>query len=474
MASTTLFAMVGRGFEQKTEIHLRAEVFLAMLLVAVISALLFGLAPIWHVIRQNIETVLRESAGSLTSSRKQQRFRDLLVVAQLSLAIVLLAGSGLLLRTLYHLVHTDPGFVAEHVLTMQTAVSGAEDAKKNLAMTIYAPESDQIEGIPRVKAAAFITFLPLSNGHASASFLIKNRPNPNPETGPHASLNAASDDYFRALGIALLKGRFFTRTDSLGKPCVAIVNDVLAKRYFGRQDPIGKQVAFDDSDFKSNPITIIGVVRGSRQIGLSSLPDAELYLDFRQVPPPTLWSQFLLKQIMSSVVRTSGDPATIANDVRHVIHRVDPAQTVFHVEKMEDVISASVQSRRLGAILLSVFAGLALVVAAAGLYGVLSFTATQRKREIAMRMALGAMQHEIVRMIVGRALVLYAIGLAAGLIGVIWCGHLLSNMLTGIQPWDPVALGMTTAVLLFVSFLAAWFPARRAASVDAYLTLRTE
>jgi predicted permease len=456
------------------EIHLRVEVYLVMLLVGGISALLFGLAPIWQVARQDIETALRESTSSVTGGRKQQQFRDVLVVAQLSLAITLLAGSGLLLRTLHHLLHTDAGFVAEHVLTMQTAVSGTEDAQKNLATTIYSPELDEIERIPGVKAAGFITFLPLSNGHASVSFLIKDRPNPNPETGPHASLNATSDDYFRSLGIALLKGRSFTRTDTLGKPRVAIVNDVLAKRYFGGQDPIGNQIAFDDSDFKSDPITIIGVVRGSRQRGLANPPDAELYLDFRQVPPATLWSQFLLKQIMSFVVRTSGDPATVANDVRRVIHRADPDQTIFHVETMEDIVSASVRSRRLGAILLSVFAGLALVVAAAGLYGVLSFMVAQRKRDIAIRMALGALQNEIVRMVVGRALVLYTIGLVGGLLGAIWCGHLLSNMLAGIQPWDPVALGITTAVLLLITFLAAWFPAQRAVSVDPYLTLRTE
>ncbi len=456
------------------EVHLSKEVCLAMLLVGGISALVFGLAPAWHVVRQNIETALRESAGTVSSSRKQQRFRDVLVVAQLSLAITLLAGSGLLLRTLYHLLHTNPGFVAEQVLTLQTAVSETEDANKNLATIIYEPELDQIERIPGVKAAGFITFLPLSNGHATAAFLIKGRPSANPETNPQASLNAASDDYFRSLGIALRKGRFFTGIDMLGKPRVAIVNDVLAKRYFAGQDPIGKQIAFDESDFKSNPITIVGVVSGNRQTGLANPPDAELYLDFRQVPPASVWSQFLLKQIMSFVIRTNGDPATVASDVRRVIHRVNPGQTIFHVETMEDIVSASVQNRRLSAILLSVFAGLALVVAAAGLYGVLSFLVTQRRRDIAVRMALGALQSEIVRMVVGRALALYVMGLATGLIGAIWCGHLLSNMLPGIQPWDPIALGAATAVLLLISFLAAWFPARRAASVDPYLTLRTE
>jgi putative ABC transport system permease protein len=456
------------------EIDLRPEVCLAMLIVASVSALLFGLAPVWQSARQDIETALRESAGAVAGGRNRQKIRDLLVVTQLSLAILLLAGSGLLLRTLYRLLNTDHGFAAEHVLTMQTAVSGTEPADKNLANTVYSPELDEIEHIPGVKAAGFITFLPLSNGSSSVTFLIKGRANPSPETQPRALLNAASEHFFSALQIPLLKGRFFAKTDTLEMPRVAIVNDVLARRYFAGEDPIGKQIGFDEIDFKSDAVTIIGVVRGTRQIGLAKPPDAQLYLDFRQVRPATLWSQFLLKQIMTYAVRSNGDVIALNQEVQHAIHRVDPAQTVFHVATMKEIVSASVQSRKLGAVLLSVFAGLALLVAAAGLYGVLSYMVSQRKRDIAVRMALGARRDEVVRMIVSRALLLYAVGLAAGLVGVIWCGHLLSNMLAGVRPWDPVALGITTAALLLVALLAAWFPARRAASIDPYQALRTE
>lgn len=467
--------LAGGSIPRVQEIDLRPEVCLAMLVVAGISSLLFGLAPVWQAARQDIETALRDTSGAIAGGRNQQNLRNALVVAQLSLTIMLLAGSGLLLRALYHLLHTDSGFAAEHVLTMQTAVSGTEPADKNLATTVYGPELDEIENIPGVKAAGFITFLPLSNGSASATFIMKGRPNQSPEKQPRALLNAASDHFFSALQIQLLKGRFFARTDTLGQPRVAIVNDILARHYFAGEDPIGKQIAFDDSDFKTNPITIVGVVRGTRQTGLAKPPTAQLYLDFRQVPPATLWSQFLLKQIMTYAVRVSnGDPAAVSKDVQRVIQRVDPGQTVFHVAMMKEIVSASVASRRQGALLLTVFAGLALVVAVAGLYGVLSYMVTQRKRDIAVRMALGAGRKEVVRMIVSHALVLYAIGLIGGLVGAIWCGHLLSNMLTGVQPWDPIALGITTVVLLLVFFVAAWFPSRRAASIDPYQALRSE
>lgn len=474
-ASLGLFKhLAANAIPRVQEIDLGPGVCVAMLALAVICALIFGMAPVWQAARQDIERALRESGTTVAGGRKQQRYRDLLVIAQLCLAIVLLSGSALLLHTLYHLLHLHRGFTTQHVLTMQTAVSGTEPANKNFATTVYGPELDRISQIPGVKAAGFVTFLPLSNGHASAGFFIQGRPKPTPQTQPHASLNAASEGYFRALRISLLRGRFFARTDVLNAPPVLIINDVLAKRYFRGQNPIGKQITFDDPYYNKHPLTIIGVVRGSRQMGLAKPPDAELYLDFHQIPPGTIWSQFFLKQIMTYVVRSTLSPATLIREVQHAIHRVDPMQTTFHVATMDEIVSDSVRSRRLDAILLSVFAGLALIVAAAGLYGLLSYTITQRTRDIAVRIALGAKQSDVVHMIVSRALILYAIGLCAGLIGAVWCGHLLSSMLAGVRPWDPASLGATAAILFLVVLFASWFPARRAAAINPREALRGE
>ena len=253
-----------------------------------------------------------------------------------------------------------------------------------------------------------------------------------------------------------------------------IVNDTLARRYFSGQDPIGKQIAFDDPGFPIQSGHDCRSVAGSRQIGLAIPPDAELYLSFRQVPPAILWSEFLLKQIMAYVVCSSGDPATMAMEVQRTIRQVDPEQTVFHVATMQEIVSASVESRRLAALLLSVLAGLAIVVAAAGLYGVLSYLISQKRRDIAVRMALGARKNDVLWMLASRALELYGVGAGCGLLGVIWCGRLLSNMLAGIRPWDPGALGITIAALLVIVVLAAWLPARRAASIDPYQVLRSE
>lgn len=456
------------------ELAMHPEVCLAMLGVASISVLLFGLAPVWQATREDIETALRETAGSVVGGRKQQRLRDVLVIAQLTLAIVLVAGSGLLLHSLYRLLHTDPGFTTEHVLTMQTALSGQEPAKADLAATVYGPELDQIEHLAGVRAAGFITFLPLGQSHAGATFDIVGRAPAKGGLEPRASLNAVSEHYFTAMQIPLLQGRFFSNFDRLNSPRVALVNEDLAKRYFRGKDPIGQRISFGEPDSQAHPITIVGVVRSTRQRGMGIEPEPEIYLDFRQVPPATLWSQFLLQQIMTYVVRATGDPGALSKDIQHVIKGVDAGQTVFHTATMNEIVSASVESRRLGALLLSVFSGLALAVATVGLYGVLSYLVSNRRRDIAIRMALGARREEVIRMVILRALALYAVSVLIGVTAVFGAGRVLSNMLTGVKPWDPTALTGTLFALVLAAVLAAWFPAQRAASIDPYVALRND
>lgn len=455
------------------EIQLHAEVCAAVIAAAVFTGILFGLAPILQTFRQDIEQTLRETAAALSTVRRQQRVRDLLVAGQLSLAIILLAGSGLLLRTLYHLLHEDKGFATGHVLTLQTAVSGNRYKDRDLAAVLYSPELDRIRALPGVHAAGFMTYLPLSNGHASGSFDIIGAPQ-DVKHQPHASLNSASEDLFQALGIPLLRGRFFSASDTQGSPRVAIVNDTLAQRYFPGGNALGKQVAFDDPDSVKHPLTIVGIVRGSKQRTLAKPAEPELYLSFRQIPPGTLWSDFLLKAIMTYVVRTDADPMTLSRAVTNTVHSMDSSQTVFHIATMDEIVSHSLESRRFTATLLGIFAALALIVAAAGLYALLSYTVGQRRREIAVRMALGARREHVIRSVVARAVRLYAIGLIVGILGAIWCGRLLSTMLSGVQPWDAMTLAGTAATLLVVSVLAAWIPARRAAAIDPMQVLRGE
>ncbi len=477
LASLSLDAIKRLGADiipRVSEIQLHVEVCAVVIGAAVLTGILFGLAPIIEAFKQDIERTLRDTASAAGMARHQQRMRDLLVAGQLSLAIVLLAGSGLLLRTLYHLLHEDRGFATEHVLTLQTAVSGNSYKGRDLAAVLYGPELDRIRELPGVEVAGFVTYLPLGNGHSSGSFQIVGRPTPNPGHGPTASINSASEDFFRALGIPLLRGRFFNQADTLNSPRVAVINQELVERHFAGEDPIGKQIAFDDPDSLKHPMTIVGVVTGSRQRTLAKPPEPEIYLCFRQIQPDSLWSDFLLKAIMTYVVRTQSEPTSLSRAITDTIHRMDSGQTVFHVATMDQIVSHSLENRRFTAILLGSFAALALIVAAAGLHALLSYTVGQRRREIAVRIALGARREHVIRGVVGRAVWLYGAGLAIGIAGAIWSGRFLSTMLAGVEPWDALTLGSTTVTLFVVAVLAAWLPARRAAAIDPMQVLRNE
>ncbi len=477
LAALSLDALKKWGAEivpRAREIQLHTEVCAAVIAAAALTGILFGLAPILQAFRQDIERNLRDAATALSGARRQQRVRDFLVAGQLALAIILLAGSGLLLRTLYHLLHQDLGFSAERVLTLQTAIPGSSYKGRDLTAALYGPEIDRLRQLPGVRAVGFVSYLPLSNGYAGASFNIPGRPAADIRHAPNAALNSASEDFFKALGIPLLAGRFFTVEDNQAAPRAAIINDALAKKYFAGENPIGRRIAFDDPEYQKRPLTIVGVVRGSRQRELEQPPETEIYLCFRQIPPDTLWSDFLLKGIMTFAVRSGGNPAGLTKSIENALHSIDPDQTVFHVAAMDEIVSSRLDTRRFTAILLGVFAALALTVAAAGLYALLSYTVGQRRREIAVRIALGARSEDVIRGVVARAMWLYAMGLAAGVVGAVWCGRFLSVMLAGVEPWDAMTLLATAAALFIVSLLAAWFPARRAASIDPMRVLRME
>jgi ABC-type antimicrobial peptide transport system permease subunit len=253
-----------------------------------------------------------------------------------------------------------------------------------------------------------------------------------------------------------------------------VINDSLAHRYFPGQDAVGRQINLPDVAYLGHPLTIVGIVRGSRQQALTAPPQPEMYIPVRQVPPNTLWSQFLLASISTYVVRTAGDPATLTSAVRGAIREVDPEQVLFHVESMDDVVSDFVQDRRLSLVLLSVFAGLALLVAAAGLYAMLAYTVQQRRADIAVRMALGAQRKDILRLIARRALFLNVLGLGLGILGAALGGRVLSAMFFGARPWDLATLLATCGVLSLFALPAALVPALRAASLDMLAALRMD
>lgn len=456
------------------EIQLYPAVSLALLATAALTAVLFGLVPVVQTTNPDLESTLRENGRGVSGGRGRAWILDSLVVGQLVFAVVLLFGSVLLLHSLYRLLQQDVGFSPEHTITMRTSITGDSYNGRNLATSLFLPQVDRVRGLPGVQSAGLVTFLPLSLGHTTANFMIVGRPDTDPENAPKASLNSASEDYFRSLGIPLIRGRFFTENDGPSSQRVAIINDSLAKKYFGNEDPIGRQISFRDPDYIAHPLNIVGVVHGSRQQTLSEPAQPEIYFCVRQVPPNSLWTQILLRNVMTYVIRANGSAESLLPEIRKAIYSVDSNETLFDVQTMDAVVSRFVQDRRLGLILLSVFAVLALLVAAAGLYAMLSYSVEQRQTEIAVRMAMGAQRRDVLRLIVGRAFWLNMIGLGAGIVVAIAAGRIVSNILYGVQTWDPVTLTATVATLFVITLPAALIPAFRAASVNVLQALRTE
>jgi len=456
------------------EINIRGEIYFAMLGIAVLTAGVFGLAPVFQTSREEIELALRENGTAVSGSRAKQIFRDTLVVSQLSLAILLLASSGLLMRALLRLLQEDRGFATEHILRLQTSPSANGVKGRNLAVTLYGPELDKIKEVPGVKTAAFVTYLPLAEeaGNTHVGFTIIGRPETNDH--PLALLNAVSEDYFSLLEIPLLRGRYFAPDDALNHPPVAIVNDAFTKKYFGGEDPVSKQIRLGGPDQAAAPLMVVGVVGDTRQQTLAIPTEPEIYLAFRQIQSGTIWANILLNQTMSFIVRTHGDSGQLSRAIQTAIHKVDPGQAVYHVETMEDVIADSVHTRRLGFILVAVLAGLALVIACGGVWSVLSYVVGQRTREIAVRIAVGATRGDMIRMVMFRAVRLCVVGLMIGIGGAVLCGYFMSALLAGVAPWDPPALIGTSIILLLVTILASLYPAMRAASVEPVQALKAE
>jgi predicted permease len=465
--------LAARVLPRAAEIQVYPQVWLALFVTAAATAVLFGLAPLLQLRRLDIEGALRANAR-ITGSRGQAWTRDLLVVGQLALAVVLVTGSFVLLRSLYGLLRQDLGFASHHVLIMNTSIVGDRYQKSNLVTAVYGPQLERIRSLPGVEKAGLVTYLPLGFGHTDTIFKIAGSPEVDMQHLPKAAINAASEDYFDALKIPLLHGRFFNEHDELESPRVVVINDSLAHRYFPGQDAVGRQINLPDVAYLGHPLTIVGIVRGSRQQALTAPPQPEMYIPVRQVPPNTLWSQFLLASISTYVVRTAGDPATLTSAVRGAIREVDPEQVLFHVESMDDVVSDFVQDRRLSLVLLSVFAGLALLVAAAGLYAMLAYTVQQRRADIAVRMALGAQRKDILRLIARRALFLNVLGLGLGILGAALGGRVLSAMFFGARPWDLATLLATCGALSLFALPAALVPALRGASLDMLAALRMD
>jgi len=443
-------------------IPLDGRVFGFLLLISALSGLAFGIVPALQASREDVRGTLNDAGAKATAGGGQQRFRNALVVLEIALSLVLLVGAGLLLRGFFHLSGTPSGLVAEGVLTAHVSVPDARI--KGATIRLFQPMLERVRQIPGVRSAAIVSLLPIQDAWTNGSYKVEGRPEPLPGQKPNAELRVASPDFFASLGIPILYGRDFTEGDGgLGVRRV-IVNEALARQQFPGENAVGRQLRID----KEAPHTIVGVAGSVRQAGLDEEPLPEIYFPYTQVGAENWLGEGVL------VIRTAVAPASATAAVRRAVQSIDPSLPLFRVATMEEVIAESLAARRLNLWLLGIFAAIALVLSAAGLYGVIAYLVAQRKREIGIRIALGAQTREVVGLVMRQGGGLTAAGIALGLLGALAFTRALASLLDGVSARDLLTFSGVAALLAAVALLATWIPARRAARVDPMLAIRNE
>jgi putative ABC transport system permease protein len=447
------------------EIGVDARVLLFTFGVSMLTGIIFGLLPAWTASRRHIAESLKEGGRSATAGGARQRLRSMFVVAELAIALVLLIGAGLLIKTFWNLRSVEPGFNPDHLLTMRVELPEAR-YKEVAEQTRFRTQTlAAINSLPGVQAA-MISELPLSGDALDHDFLIDGRPPIAPGDEPSLQTRSVMGDYFRVMKIPLRAGRDFNAQDFAGKaPLVGIANDATVRQYFPNEDPLGKRVRWA-RDPEVHWITIVGVVGDVKHFGLDLPDEPTLYSPYTQISPWKRWMTF--------VARSQSEPATLAQLVKRQIWKVDSQLPVSKVKTMSEVSAASFDARRFNMLLLAIFAGLALVLAAVGIYGVMSYAVTQRTQEIGIRMALGARATDVLTLIIRNGMALTMIGVVIGLAGAFALTRLLSTLLFGVKPTDTPTFLAVSAVLVLVALLACYVPARRATKVDPLVALRYE
>ncbi len=433
--------------------------------VSLLTGIVFGLLPAWTASRGGVNEALKEGGRSATAGGARQRLRATFVVVELAVALVLLVGAGLLVKTLSVLRSVEPGFKPDHLLTMRVELPEAHYKEVDKQVRFRTQTLAAVNSLPGVKAA-MVSELPLSGDSLNHDFVIEGRPPIAPGDEPSLETRSVMGDYFQTMGISLKAGRDFGPQDFLEKaPLVGIANDAMVRQYFPNEDPLGKRIRW-----ARNPqvewITVVGVVGDVKHFGLDLPEQPGLYSPYSQAAPWKRWT--------SLVVRTQSDPGSIAGAVKQQVWKIDSQLPLTRVETMDEVAAGSFAARRFNMLLLVIFAGLALVLASVGIYGVMSYAVTQRTQEIGIRMALGARAIDVLALIIRNGMSLILIGVVIGLAGSLALTRLLATMLFGVTPTDTLTFVTVSAVLIFVALLACYIPARRATKVDPLVALRYE
>src|SRR5438309_2533862 len=458
-----------RTIPRLAEVNVDLVVVIVTAVVSVGTGILFGLVPAFASAKPELTEALKEGGRTSTTGARRNQLRNSLVVAEIALALVLLVGAGLLLKSYARVQNIDPGFARRLVLTAEIDLPdtkypprGSSDYNHGQAIMNFWNEAlRRVRQLPGVGSAGCTIVLPLSGSNTDSSFAIEGRSTGGKEPTPDEELRIITPDYFRVLKTPLLRGRFFAESDNIDAPGVAIINDALAKKYWPNEDALGKRITLDDPRKNPKWLTIVGIVRSIRHRGLDLDPQPEYYLPLAQGA----------ERGMVLTMRSTEDPRSLASAVRREIQSIDPDQPIANVRTLEAVTADSIAPRRMSMVLLGAFAGIALLLAGVGIYGVISYLVVQRTHEIGVRMALGAQRRDVLQLVVGHAAKLVGIGTAIGLILAFFSTRTLSALLYSVGAFDAGTFVFVTIALAAIALLASYIPALRATRADPMIAL---
>ena len=463
-ALRALVALNPSNIPRIEDIRIDTVVLVFTSLVSIGTGLVFGMLPALHAARADVQSGLREGGRSNVGDGGTIVRRGL-VVAEIALALVLLVSAGLLIRSFARLQQVNPGFDPRNLVTLNVALPPAKYPTAAQQASFWDRALPQLASVPGVIGVAATSVMPFSGDGSTGSFTVEGYQAPKGQPGPWGDIRIVNPQFHRDMRIRLLKGRYLTDEDRDGSRPVAVVDDEMVRRYWPNTDPIGKRLTFDDNPTATSTwLAVVGVVEHAAHEGLDADRRVQLYLSYRQRPLP----------FFAIAVRTAGEPTQIVNALRAAIHAIDRDQPISQVRTMDELMGSAVAQRRLSTTLLAVFASLALLLAAIGIYGLMSFDVTRRTQEMGLRMALGAAQGSVLSLVVGQGMRLAGVGLAIGLVGAIAAGRLIEHQLFGIRMTDPATYAGVAALLAVVALAATMIPAIRATRVDPIEALRYE
>ncbi len=445
------------------EIRLDTPVFIFTAVLSILTGILFGMAPAMQTARGDLQETLKEGGRTSTGSARHA-LRSILVVSEVALSLALLIGAGLLLKSFWRLMNVNPGFNAEKVLTAQVVLPIQTYKEDGQRSEFFRQVLDKVSAIPGVESAGAISELPLTMQFNDTFFDVREHPTDHPQDHNDADFRVVTPDYFRAMRIPLLEGHIFSEQDSSKAPKVVIVNKEFMREYFPNESPLGQHLMIFEGAPEFVTREIVGVVGGVRHFALQQSPRPEMYVPEAQAGNGT----------MNLVIRSTADPKLLSGSIRDAVASVDKTEAVGTIQAMNEIVSNSASGDRLNTLLVGIFAAMALLLAAAGIYGVISYSVSQRIHEIGVRLALGAQPSHVMRLVVGQGMRLAGLGLALGMAAAWGATRLLSNLLFGVAPRDPLTFATVTMILATVALAACYLPARRAMRVDPMVALRYE